>query len=195
MQLGLVGEQHRLGVGEQVGGDQRQLDPDGVDVFVSGRQVAQAGVLTGSDAVLDPGVRTMSGFQQRGLPAAGVGGERLVAVAIADLEGVQRRAGVWQLAAHDDPHPGAGGVPATQVEQAGDLHDVGVLTQATVGVARALPGPGRHRGDRLADSFSDGEADREVQPLSRHRGDQGVGVARAVSPDQDRDVRVTPSVW
>ena len=64
VQLGLAGEQHRLGVGEQVGGDQGELDPDGVDVFVAGGQVAQAGVLTGADAFLDAGVRPMAGFQQ-----------------------------------------------------------------------------------------------------------------------------------
>ena len=85
VQLGLVGEQHRLGEREQVGGDQRQLDADGVDVLVPGGQVAQAGVLTGADAFLDAGVRPMAGFQQRGLPTAGVGGEGLVAEAVTDL--------------------------------------------------------------------------------------------------------------
>ena len=91
--------------------------------------------------------------------------------------------------------PWAAGGPAAQVEQAGDLHDVGVLTQPTVGVARGLPGVFGDGADRLADGVGDWEADREVESLRRHRADQGVGVAGPVGPDQDRDVRVTPSVW
>jgi hypothetical protein len=61
-------------------------------VLVSGRQVVQAGVLAGADLVLDAGVRPVAGVQERDLPAAGVGGEGLVAEAVADLDGVQRRA-------------------------------------------------------------------------------------------------------
>lgn len=47
------------------------------------------------------------------------------------LEQGQRRPGVWVLAAQDDPHTGR---PGRQVEQAGDLHDVGVLADVAVGV-------------------------------------------------------------
>ena len=50
--------------------------------------------LAGADPVLDPGVRPVPGLEELGLPAAGVAGDRLVAKAVADLEGVQRRAGV-----------------------------------------------------------------------------------------------------
>ena len=57
VQLDLVGEQHRLGEGEHVGGDQRELDPDRVDVVVPGGQVSDAGVLPGPDPVFDAGVR------------------------------------------------------------------------------------------------------------------------------------------
>ncbi len=92
VQLGLVGEQHRLGQGEQVRGDQGEFGPDFVDVLVPGGQVPEAGVLAGSDPVLDPGVRAVAGFQERQLPAGCVGGEGLVAVAVADLERVQGRA-------------------------------------------------------------------------------------------------------
>ena len=73
-----------------------------------GGQVSDAGVLAGSDAVLDPGVRAVPGIEEWQLSAGGVGGERLVAVAVADLEGVQGRTGVGVFAADDDPHPGAG---------------------------------------------------------------------------------------
>ena len=54
------------------------------------------------DLVLDPGVRAVPGVQERQLPTAGVGGEGLVAVAVADLERVQGRARVRVLAADDD---------------------------------------------------------------------------------------------
>ncbi len=57
VQLGIIGTQHRLGQGEQVRGDQGELDPDLVDVLVPGGQVPQAGVLAGADPVLDACVR------------------------------------------------------------------------------------------------------------------------------------------
>ena len=57
MQVVLVGQEHRLGEGEQVRGDQGELEPDLVDVGVRGRQVPDAGVLAGPDAVLDAGVQ------------------------------------------------------------------------------------------------------------------------------------------
>ena len=79
-------------------------------------------------------------FEKGELPAAGVGGERLVAVAVADLARVQGGPGVREFAADDDPHAGAGLGPLAQVEHAGDLDDVGVLTQVPVGVRRCLPG-------------------------------------------------------
>ena len=89
--------------------------------------MSDAGVLPGPDAVLDAGVRTVSGLQERELPAGCVGGEGSVAEAVADLERVQGRAWVWEFAADDDAHPGAAVGPAAQVEQAGDFDDVGVL--------------------------------------------------------------------
>ena len=59
VQLRLGREEHRLGQGEQVRGDQGQFGPDLVDVLVPGRQVPEAGVLAGADPVLDAGVRPM----------------------------------------------------------------------------------------------------------------------------------------
>jgi len=88
----------------------------------------------GADPVLDAGVRPMASLEKGELPAAGVGGAGLVAVAVADLERVQGRTGVRQFAADDDAHAGAAGGPLAKVEQAGDFHDVGVLTQVPVGV-------------------------------------------------------------
>ena len=71
VQVGLGRQEHRLGQGEEVGGDQRELDPDLVDVLVPARQVPEAGVLPGPDPVLDPGVRTMPRLEEGEL-AAGV---------------------------------------------------------------------------------------------------------------------------
>ena len=114
------------------------------------------------DPVLDTGVRAMACLQERELPAGGVGGERLVAVAVADLERVQRRAGMWVFAADDDAHPGTRAGPAAEVEQAGDLDGVGVLTQGAVGVVRRGPGVGGDDLDGVADRFGDRVADGEV---------------------------------
>jgi hypothetical protein len=49
-------EEHGLGPGEQVRGGEGELQPDGVDLEVAGREAAVAGVLAGADAVLDAGV-------------------------------------------------------------------------------------------------------------------------------------------
>lgn len=62
VQLGFACQQLRLGEGVQVGGDQRELDPDSVDVVVPGGQMADAGVLPGPDPVLNRGVRPVSGL-------------------------------------------------------------------------------------------------------------------------------------
>jgi len=62
VQLGLRGQHHRLGEGEQVGGDQGELDPDLVGVLAPAVQVPEAGVFAGSDPVLDAGVGAVPGF-------------------------------------------------------------------------------------------------------------------------------------
>ncbi len=92
-----------------------------------GRQVSQAGVFAGPDPVLDAGVGPVPGFQERELPPTRVGREGLIPVTVADLEGVQGRAGVRVLSSDDHTHPGARLGPAGQVEYAGVLDDIGVL--------------------------------------------------------------------
>src|SRR3954447_2014655 len=81
-QLGSVLQEDGLGPGEQVSGGQSELQPDGVDREELGRQAPEAGVLGLPDAVLDPGVRAVTGFQERQLPDPGVGGDGLVAPAV-----------------------------------------------------------------------------------------------------------------
>jgi hypothetical protein len=133
------------------------------------------------------GVRPVPGFQERDLSAAGVGGEALVAVAVADLEGVQGRAGMRQLTADENPDARAAGGPARQVEQAGDVGDVGVLPQVPVDVARDLPGPLRdgaeqHRAlDPLGGALAGGDATGRMSPVRVSRQRTAV-LAFAVSP-------------
>jgi len=53
-----------------------------------------------------------------------------------------------------------------EVEQAGNLHDVSVLTQVPVGVGGDLPRPLRDLSDGIADGVSVGVADRELRRCS-----------------------------
>ena len=167
VQLGLGAQEHRLG--EQVCGNQRELDPDVVDVVVAGGQVPDAGVLPGPDPVLDADVRPVPCLEERQLPASGVGGERLVALAVADVEGVQGLAGVREFAADDHAHPRAGLPTAAQVEQVRDLDDVRMLAKLTIAVVRGLPGPLRSEPDLVPDGLGDGVADRTPGPGHKER--------------------------
>lgn len=62
-----------------------------VDGELPRREPAQSGVFGVPDAVLDPGVGTVSGFEEGELPDLGVGSERLVAPPVTFLE--QRQLG------------------------------------------------------------------------------------------------------
>ena len=66
-------EQDGLGPRQQVSGSQRQLQPDGVDGELTGREPAQPGLFGGANVVLDPGVRAVPGLQKRELPDLSVG--------------------------------------------------------------------------------------------------------------------------
>ena len=93
LQVGFVGQQHRLREGGQVRGDQGELDPDLVHVGVQGRWPMPVS-FPGPDPGLRPGVRAVSGVQERELPAGGVDGEcLLIPVSVPDLERVQGRTG------------------------------------------------------------------------------------------------------
>jgi hypothetical protein len=66
----------------------------------------EAGVLPAPDVVLDAGVDTVAGFEERELPAGSVGGEQLVAPAVGFFPGAQLRPGRGAFAAADDPYVG-----------------------------------------------------------------------------------------
>ncbi len=72
--------------GEQVTSDGRGLAPCFVDLAVPGRQVLQPGGLGAADPVLAPGLGTMPGFEELGLPAGRAGGGDLVSLAVVLFE-------------------------------------------------------------------------------------------------------------
>jgi hypothetical protein len=116
-----------------------------------------------SSTLLVHGVGSVPGLQERQLPEAGVGGEGWVAPPVLVLEQGQLRPRVWPFAADDDPHRFR---PARQGEQAGELGDVGVLADLTVGVQGDLPRGRRHHRDGGPDRVGDREADRVLQVVA-----------------------------
>ena len=92
--------------------------------------MTQTGILAGADAVLDPGMGSVTGFEELGGCVGGVGGQELVAPAVVFFEQGQLRAGVGFFAAADDAQIGR---PVRQLvamgpfpEQRGELDDPGL---------------------------------------------------------------------
>src|SRR5215207_4826914 len=140
------------------------------------------------DPVLESGVGPVSGFQERELSDQGVGGEGLVAPAVSLLQQRQLRARVRSFAADNDPHPGR---PAAQIEQSGDLGDLGAVADIAVGGDRRRPHPFRNRDDGAGQRrVLGGEADRVLQPTAADLNgasqpvQQLMGGAGPVGPDQ-----------
>jgi hypothetical protein len=76
-------------------GDQRELQPDGVEVEVAEGQVVQAGLLSRADAVLGARARPVQAFElDRIAVQVGQRGQEAVPVVVAEA---QLRAGVWAL--------------------------------------------------------------------------------------------------
>lgn len=78
----------------------------------------------------------MPGLQERELANPGAGGERLIAITVLALEQAELSAGVGMFAAHDDSHAVR---PAAQIQQSGDLGDIGMLADLPVGGDRRRP--------------------------------------------------------
>ena len=97
-----------------------------VDVELAGREPAEAGVLAATDAVLDPGVTTVRGFQILDGAAAdrGVGGDDVMAQAFDGVEQVKLGAGVWSFPAHDQPGSGRQRGEDRRCDEVGDLDDL-----------------------------------------------------------------------
>src|SRR4051794_11662676 len=148
------------GPGGQVGGDLGEHQPGLLDRELSRWEAPEPGVFGVPDPVLDPGVGTVPGFEERQLAALGVGDECLVAPAVSFFEQRQLRAGVGPLAVDDDPHP-AGPLGRDVVgDEAGQLRDVTALTDSAVGVECRCPDLLRYQVDGLAQCLGDRESHR-----------------------------------
>ena len=191
-QVAVEGEEPQPG--QQVTGDGGGLAPGGIDLVVSRGQMSQAGAFRAADLVFDSGLGSVAGFEELDLPAGGVGGGDLVALALVLLEQGQLGAGVGVLPADDDPHvrrpPGEAVTAGAVAQQPGQLGDLRVRPRCPVGVQRRGPRrfwqPGQDRADPLI----------EVEPcrvmhLVPGAGaelgdvlDQGVGGSGAVAGEQ-----------
>ncbi len=60
----LAVEEEDFGPGEQVDASEGEFKPGLVDGEQPGREAAEAGVLAGADAVLDPGVSAVAQFEE-----------------------------------------------------------------------------------------------------------------------------------
>ena len=78
----LAAQQQRLGPGEQVVGDQDQLQPHGIHRKGAEGQLGKAGVLVVGDLVLGPGAGAVAALQGGDVILALVGEDRLEAVAV-----------------------------------------------------------------------------------------------------------------
>jgi len=139
----LAGEQQPLRPGEQVLGDQGELEPGRVGSERAEGQVAQAGVFAAADTVFDNRVVAVQLLETLDPSALLVGDEDLEAVAVVVAEG-ELGAGVRPLAAADRP----GAVrPARQVER--ELGDRRPLARLARLRERRPPPLLRQREDRL----------------------------------------------
>lgn len=167
---------------DEVGGDHRQREPGLVHVELSGGEPSQAGVLGVPDAVLDAGVGPVTCFEEGQLTGLGVGGEGLVAPAVAFLEQRQLRTGMGPLPADDDG----------RVDEAGPLGDVSALTHTTGGVQCRGPDLRRDQVDAVAELLGDREPDGVVDAaapdlaLLGESAEQAAGGACTVAVDQQR---------
>src|ERR671918_285287 len=131
-EVAVEGEQP--GPGEQVAGDEGELNPSLVDGEGGGGQVGQPSVFGVADATLGTAASPVEGFEVGDVVVGQVGNAVLVAVPVDVGEG-ELGAGVGVFAAGD--HAGAFG-PARQVDPVGDLGDLGL-----VAVVAAVRGDGR----------------------------------------------------
>ncbi len=123
----LAVEGEALGPGDEVWGDERELEPDGVVVEVAERQILQPGLLGGTDAILGVGAGAMQALElDRVTGQIGQGGQEAVTVVIGEA---QLRAGMRALATDDDAGPLG---PATERQAVTDLGHPGALAPPAV---------------------------------------------------------------
>src|SRR6185295_761080 len=115
--------------GQQVRGQGDDLGPGEVDRPEAGGPVVEAEVLGLFDVVLHVHVGAVAGIEPGDLSGSRVGDDQLVAAAegLLPVGGPFAVAGMQRFVADQDPQPGDRLLPGVQVEQAGQLGDVGVL--------------------------------------------------------------------
>ena len=118
-------EDEQPGPGEQVVGDEGELQPDGVDGEGVRWQVGQSGGFGVADLSFGAATSAVERFEVGDVSIGQVGDEHLVTVPVDIGEG-QLGAGVWVFASGDDA---ASLGPAGQVDEVGDLDHFGVFTQ------------------------------------------------------------------
>lgn len=111
----LAVERQHLRPGEEVLGEQDEVEPELIGRGVVVGQVGQAGVLRAPDPVLDAGPAAVPKLQHRQIIAWCVGGEAGDPVPVG-VGQPQLRAGVRPLLADGHPHPGR---PSGQVQRLG----------------------------------------------------------------------------
>ena len=145
----------QLRPGEEVLGDQGELEPGLVVLEGVMREVAHAGVLACPDPVLDPGAPAVAQLQPGNVLAVLVGEKTRVSIAVL-VEDRELRAGVWALAPADQPRPLS---PSRQVQVLCQLGDPGAVTPGTIGIDRLCPRGLWEPEDRLARGLIDRVAD------------------------------------
>jgi hypothetical protein len=165
-------------------GAQDQLQPDGVATQEVEGEVAKPGGLGGADAVLDAGALAVPQLQPSKVRVGLVGEEDLEAMAVVVAE-AQLGAGMGVLPPAARPGPFR---PGVQVDEAGQLADLGAIADLAVGVDRTGPGGLGLSQDRLADMGVDRHAQREPDaPVAQVPGQPGAGPG-AVASHQHRQV-------
>ena len=122
---------------------------------------AEAGGLTGADAVLDPGVAAVPDLQElnRAATYRCVGGEDVVTHPVDLVEQRQLRTGVRAFPGADQPGAGRKRGQHARDEVVGELDEFRAVAQAAVAVQRRHPalGGGDRGPDRCGDRDPDGE--------------------------------------
>ena len=185
----LAGEADELHPGEEVLGDQRELQPCLVLEEGVVREIAHAGVLAGSDRVLDASAAAVTELQDGDVAAVLVGEEAGVPVAMF-IEDLELRAGMRPLAADDQP----GALrPGREIDAVRELGHPCAVTVLSVGVDRLLPLVFRDFEDRGADGVGQLVADREPDTGLAAAGGERVGAPADIGADQHLAAEVSGS--
>src|ERR1700677_2008954 len=170
---------------EDVVGCQREFEPRRVCLKGLEREMPSAAGLECLDAVLDLRVLTVGRLERGDIGVGLIGDEALEAMTVEVGEG-ELRAGVWALAAADQP----GALrPAVQVHQARELRHPCPVAWLAVLVDRWCPSVLGKGEDLLADRLVDRVAQREADAALPAAGRESVTGAGGVRAGEDLTVQ------